>query len=252
MPADNPLIEIVPDAPSVAQRAAERVTDAIAQAVAERGRCVIALSGGSTPRALHAVLAQEPLRSTISWHNLFVFWGDERCVLPSHPESNYQMARDTLLDHVPIPPHHIHRWPAEHPPAQAAAAYAHTLRTVLGPDVPRFDLILLGMGPDGHTASLFPGTDALALTDLAGPTTAANWVPRLDTWRLTLTYPVLNNARAILFLAAGADKAARWQEAQSQLNEPIAPDTLPCARVRPLAGHLIWLIDRAMAGTSSA
>lgn len=246
----TPAVRVLPDAPAVQRAAAEEVTARIAAAVAARGAAFVALAGGSTPRGLYALLADpgEPYRARVPWAALHVFWGDERHVPPDEAESNYRMAREALLAHVPVPPAHVHRIPAEEADAERAAArYAATLREVFGAhgrlqgDWPRFDLVLLGMGADGHTASLFPGTDAVHET--ARPV-AAPWVPALGRHRITLTPPVLNRAAAVVFLVTGAEKA---EALAAVLEGPRRPDVYPSQVVRPEAGALLWLVDRAAA-----
>ncbi|MCW5852463.1 MAG: 6-phosphogluconolactonase [Anaerolineae bacterium] len=235
-------LHVFPTADALAEAAAEYMVQLAHAAVMEQGRFSVALSGGSTPRALHAHLAAEPLRSDVDWGRVHVFWGDERCVPPDHPDSNYRMARETLLDHVPIPAGQVHRMPGELPPTEAAAAYEAELRSFFGAaGEPRFDLALLGMGDDGHTASLFPGTAALAETERW---VAANWVEKLNTWRLTLTVPTINQAANVVFLVAGAGKADRLREV---LRGPYQPTALPSQFIRPIAGRLAWFVDMAAA-----
>jgi len=169
-----------------------------------------------------------------------VFWGDERCVPPEHPESNYRLAREALLDHVPLPLANIHRIHTEREPAQAAADYERTLRRFFGPgNAPRFDLVLLGLGTDGHTASLFPGTPAVQEHERW---VVAHYVPSLAAWRVTLTPAVLNAADQVTFLVAGAEKAGVLDRV---LNGPCQPDVLPAQVVRPAGGSLLWLVDAA-------
>jgi len=228
---------------ALARAAAEAVAEAAAIAVAERGRFTIALAGGATPRPLYALLADAgaPFRARVPWDRVHVFFGDERCVPPDHAESNWRMAREALLD--PVRPASAWRMPGEQPdPAAAAAAYEAVLARFFGVSAaggspPAFDVVLLGLGADGHTASLFPGSPALEETVRW---VAAPWVPRLGAHRLTLTLPVLNAAREALFLVAGADKA-------DALRRVLAGDAaLPAARVRP-AGGAIFYVDRAAA-----
>lgn len=224
--------------------AAEEVVRAANEAVAQRGRFTIALSGGSTPRNLNTLLATNA-RTSLLWDRMFFFWGDERHVPPTDPESNYRMAEETLLSKIPVAPANVFRIPAENPDAAAAAdAYEQTLRKFFGlqpGEFPRFDLILLGMGPDGHTASLFPGTAALQEKSRL---VVANWVEKFKTSRITLTLPVLNAARSVTFLVSGTDKAAALQ-AVLQSNAP--GDQYPAKLVQPTDGKLIWLVDRAAA-----
>jgi 6-phosphogluconolactonase len=230
------------------QVAADEVIRAANDAVRERGRFTIALAGGSTPRNLYTLIAANA-GSSLPWSKVFFFWGDERHVPPADPESNYRMAEETLLSKIPVPPANIFRIPAENPDASAVAeSYEQTLRKffALAPgEFPRFDFILLGMGPDGHTASLFPETAALQeKTRLV----VANSVEKLHTSRITLTLPVLNAARCVAFLVSGADKAVMLHE----VLEGQAPgERYPSKLVRPSDGKLIWFVDRAAASQLS-
>ncbi len=216
-----------------AEALAREVSRLSAAAIAERGRFTIALAGGNTPAALYRLLASPPYVAEIDWPRWHVLWGDERCVPPDHPDSNYGMARRTLLDHVSIPESHVHRMHGEDDPTAAADAYAATLADALAPDG-RLDLALLGVGDDGHTASLFPDTASLAETDRP---VAANWVPHLATHRITLTLPALNRARHVAVLATGADKADAVRRALA----PNAADaTPPIALVTPIDAPVVW------------
>lgn len=243
-----PDVQVFDDADQLFAAARDRFVAACERAIAERGRFRVALSGGSTPRGLYERLAAGAFgaRSAGVWSKVDIFWGDERHVPPDHAESNYRLAHETFLSKIEIPPENVYRWEAEGPDAAAvAAAYEDTLRRVFvvaKPDVPRFDLVLLGLGPDGHTASLFPGTAAI---DEVHRLAVSNRVDKLDTDRLTLTPPMLNFARQILFLVRDADKA----EALAQvLGGPYRPHELPAQCVRPESGDVTWLIDRAAAG----
>jgi 6-phosphogluconolactonase len=244
-PAGSRSVRVYEDAAALARAAADLFVASATRARAARQQFSVALSGGSTPRSLYTLLAAPPYRDQVDWSSTLVFWGDERCVPPDHPDSNYRMATETLLSHVPIPPSHIFRMQAELPdPAAAAARYEETLRSAfaLAPGAwPRFDLILLGLGPDGHTASLFPHTTALAVADRL---VVANPVEKLNTTRLTLTAPVINNAAAVVFLVAGADKA---DPLAAVLEGPSRRNDLPAQLVAPAHGELIWLVDRAAA-----
>jgi 6-phosphogluconolactonase len=231
------------------QAAAEEVIRATTHAVAQRGRFTIALAGGSTPKNLYTLIAANA--STLPWNQMFFFFGDERHVPPDDADSNYRMVKETLLSKAPIPPANVFRIPAENPDAATAAeAYEQTLRKffALAPgEFPRFDLILLGIGPDGHTASLFPETAGLQEKSRL---VVANWVEKLNTSRITLTLPVLNAARCVAFLVSGIDKA----EALHEVLEGNAPaEKYPSKLVRPSEGKLIWFVDRAAAsGLSTA
>jgi 6-phosphogluconolactonase len=236
-------IETADSLDTLAHRAARRFYETAERAIADplRGRFLVALSGGSTPRALHYALVAH-YRDLIPWERVQVFWSDERCVPPDSPDSNYRMAHETLLEHVPLPAENIHRMPGERSDYDAAAAdYEAEMRQVFGmpPDVLlRFDLILLGMGPDGHTASLFPGTTALHETSRL---VAANWVPQQHMERLTFTYPLINNARQVMFLAAGAEKAEALRDV---LSGQATIDERPAVGVRPTEGEVVWMVDR--------
>lgn len=235
-------IVVFPDQPALVEATAEHIARLAEAAIMARGRFSIGLSGGSTPRPVFQRLAAEPLRSRIAWQRVHVFWGDERTVPPDDPDSNYGMARDALLEHVPLPAANIYRMKGELDPAAAAEDYAAVLRTFFGADgLPRFDLLLQGMGADGHTASLFPGTAAL---HEQRAWVVANRVPKLDTWRLTLTVPVINAAANITFLVAGADKAPALR---AVLEGDPQPDAYPSQRIQPVDGALRWYVDTAAA-----
>ena len=231
------------------QAAADEVIRAATEAVAQRGRFTIALSGGSTPKNMYTLIAANA-SAGLPWDRMFFFFGDERHVPPDNPESNYRMANEALLSKVPIPAANIFRIPAENPDAEAAAqAYQQTLEnffSVAPGEFPRFDLILLGLGPDGHTASLFPETAALQERSRF---VVANWVEKLNTSRITLTLPVLNAARVAAFLVSGMDKAAVLHEV---LEGNVPDEKYPSRLVRPTAGKLIWFVDRAAASELSA
>jgi 6-phosphogluconolactonase len=224
--------------------AAEEIIRSANEAVKERGRFTIALSGGSTPKSLYNLLATNA-RTTLPWDKMFFFWGDERHVAPTDPDSNFRMANEAMLSKVPVPAANVLRFPTENPDAAAVAdAYEKSIRRFfqLAPDaVPRFDLILLGLGPDGHTASLFPGTAALQEKSRL---VVANWVEKLKTSRLSLTLPVLNAARCVAFLVSGTDKAGVLR---SVLEENVSGEQYPAKLVQPKDGKLIWMLDRAAA-----
>lgn len=228
-------LQILKDAKAVAEAAAVRFAECAEQAVAARGRFTVVLAGGSTPEPTYRRLAEEPLVSRVAWEAVEVFWGDERCVPPDHRASNYRMARGALLDDVPIPEGNVHRIRGELAPEAAAAAYRAVLDEAFGEDA-RFDLILLGMGNDGHTASLFPGSSALEIEDET--VVAVRRAEQAISWRVTLTLPVLNAARAVAFLVSGVEKAPALARVR-------AGEALPAARVDPAAGEVWWLVDRA-------
>jgi 6-phosphogluconolactonase len=237
----TPDVRICADVNELSLRAAEAAVTAIDDAVRDHGRCSLVLSGGSTPRTLHALLASE-FRDRIRWTDVHVFWGDERYVLPDDPDSNYRMAKETLLDHVPCPAENIHPIPTHFPSPDAAARdYERTLRGYFGADSPRFDLILLGLGEEGHTASLFPGSPALA--------ERTRWVVAVNTQarpplRLTLTLPALTRAASIYVLVAGSTKARALQHVLTGIPDP---DTYPAAGLRFTEGALVWWVDREAA-----
>ncbi len=224
--------------------AAEEVVRTGNEAVGQRGRFTIALAGGSTPKSLYNLLATNA-RTTLPWDRMFFFWGDERHVPPTDPESNYRMADEAMLSKVPVPPGNVFRIKTENPEAAAAAEdYEKTIRKFFALEAgqfPRFDLILLGMGPDGHTASLFPGTTALQEKLRL---VVANWVEKMKTHRISLTLPVLNAARCVTFLVSGTDKAPALK---AVLEENVPPEQYPAKLIKPSDGKLIWLIDRAAA-----
>jgi 6-phosphogluconolactonase len=214
-------------------------------AMRARGRFVVSLSGGSTPNALYELLATEAFARRIDWTRVDVFWGDERCVPPDDPASNYRSARERLLDRIPIPTERVHRVRGEDEPVAAAAAYERELRaTFATPDGPprtspgaHFDLVLLGLGHDGHTASLFPGT-----APVHEPTrwVVAHDVAAASMWRITLTPLVLNAAAEVAFLVAGSEKAGILRRV---LEGPRQPNVLPSQAIAPSAGCLRWLLD---------
>jgi 6-phosphogluconolactonase len=239
-----PHIEIFPDRDSLAHAAAAHFVQSAISAIAQRGVFTVALSGGSTPRASYSLLAGEPYRSQVEWGKIHFFWGDERCVPPDHPDSNYRMASEALLSRVPVPPEHVHRMQGENPDAgAAAAAYEREIRGVFGgaDDLPKFDLVLLGLGPDGHTLSLFPGSAALADD---GKLVVANWVEKFKAWRITMTARLVNHAACVLFDVQGADKAAPLNEV---LYGPSVPTTYPAQLIRPVQGESYWFVDQKAA-----
>jgi 6-phosphogluconolactonase len=232
-------LEIYPNGAALAEAAAEHFVAQAAEVMDARGRFLVALAGGSTPRATYTLLATDPFASRVDWSHVHVFWGDERCVPPDHADSNYRMAREALLDRVHIPAENVHRIAGELEPTQAAASYERELKVILGADG-RLDMVLLGMGSDGHTASLFPSTAALEERDWW---VIENYVEKLGTWRITLTLPTINRARQVTFLVAGPSKAA-------PLARIRAGECLPAGLVQPAEGRLIWLADRKAAGQS--
>lgn len=235
-------IRILPNADSLAKAAADYIIEVAAKAIAKSGRFSIALSGGSTPRALYQLLAAEPYIKQINWQNVHFFWGDERCVPPDDADSCYRMARESLLNHISTPAAQIYRIHGELKPAEAAEDYEKTLRAFFLADLPCFDLILLGMGDDGHTASLFPNTTALDETD---KWVTSNYVTTVkQNWRVTLTAPAINAAANIAFLVSGLGKAERLQQV---LHGEYQPRELPSQLINPTEGNLIWFIDQPAA-----
>jgi 6-phosphogluconolactonase len=235
------------DGAELARAAAEELTRRAADAVRARARFSVALSGGSTPRRLYRLLADpaQPFRDRIDWSATHFFWGDERHVPPDHPDSNYRMAREALLDVVPVPAGNVHRMRGEEADAaRAAAEHEAELRAFFSSDFsdqPRFDLVLLGLGADAHTASLFPGGEAVRERERW---VVAPWVEKLASWRLTLTPPVLNRAAAVIFLVQGEEKA---EAVRAVLEGDPDPDRYPAQVVRPENGDLLWLVDDAAA-----
>jgi 6-phosphogluconolactonase len=242
-------LEIVANAEQVCRRAAEEFVVRAGEAIAERGRFLVALSGGSTPQRLYQLLAEPAFRDRIDWPKVLIFWGDERCVPPDHKDSNFRMADEALLRKVPLLPQNVHRMQAERDDReQAASDYeAEIAQAAGGADTPAvFDLVLLGLGPDGHTASLFPHSTALEERERW---VVANYVARFNTYRLTMTAPILNAARQVLFLVVGRDKAATLVEV---IGGPRDPARLPAQLIRPSNGELEWLLDRAAAARLTA
>jgi 6-phosphogluconolactonase len=236
-------VTTVDDAPALARAAAGAFTQCARDAISARGRCAVALSGGSTPRAMYERLAEPPYRDAIAWSDIHVFWSDERHVPPTHADSNFRMAYDAWLSRVPIPPGNIHRIRAELADARDAADdYEGALREFFQLETtgafPRFDVVLLGVGSDGHTASLFPGTAALRESTRMA---VALWAEQVSAHRVTLTLPMLNAAGDVLFLVSGTAKAAIVRACLYRSRET---QLLPAQLVRPPAGRVTWLLDR--------
>ena len=222
----------------LAEAAAREFAARAEEAIEERGRFAAVLAGGSTPKATYRILARD-YADGIDWSKVHVFFGDERTVPPDHEDSNYRMAREALLDNVPVGS--VHRMQGELPPDEAAEAYEAELRDFFGPEeLPRFDLILLGIGGDGHTASLFPETSALEVHDRL---VVANPVLKLETTRITLTVPVINAARAVYFLVAGEDKAGALKQI---LEADPDPREYPASLIQPQGGPK-WMLDQSAA-----
>jgi 6-phosphogluconolactonase len=236
-------VEIFPTSREMSEAAAGLFSARAAAAVSLRGRFTAALSGGRTPVELYTLLAQKPFASQIPWARAHLFWVDERCLPPDHADSNYRMVRERLLDHVPILPENVHRMPGEMDPVEAAARYEEGMRQFFTSSAssegafPVFDLVLLGLGGDGHTASLFPGTRAIRES---ARWVLGHYVDAQKGWRITLTPPVINAARTVAFIVAGAGKAAVLKDV---LEGPFRPDFLPAQLIRPDSGELLWMLD---------
>jgi 6-phosphogluconolactonase len=235
------MIEVYPDFESLSQAAAALFADRAQLAVAARGRFSVALSGGNTPRRTYELLSLAPHRDAVAWDRVHVFWGDERCVSLNDPLSNAHMAREALLQHVPIRPEQIHPLACRAAPEEAAKEYENLLRKFFAGSRPNFDLVLLGLGENGHTASLFPGTQVLEEQERW---TAAVYVAEQDLYRVTLTAPVINAATMVAFLVSGASKAKVLHEVLHGRREP---QRLPAQLIHPEGGALCWLVDQAAA-----
>jgi 6-phosphogluconolactonase len=242
----NREIQIVENGEAVSRSAAEMMVSLALEKLKSKESFAVALSGGSTPKNMFAVLANDAaLRNRMPWDRVHFFWGDERHVAPDHTDSNFRMTNEAMLSRVPVPPENIHRIRAENPDAgKAAEDYEQELRGFFkleAEQLPAFDCVFLGMGPDGHTASLFPGTKALHERKRL---VVSNWVDKFQSFRITLTAPVLNNADLVIFLVSGEEKAEPLQvvlEGQKQT------DRFPSQLIEPTHGKLLWLVDRAAA-----
>ena len=237
----QPEIVVLPAKDDVARRGAEEFVAAAGEAVQSRGRFTVALSGGSTPAGMYWLLAAEPFRSQVQWDRVQFFWSDERCVPPDHSDSNYGTAERELLSLLGVPESNVHRMRGEQDPETAAAEYEAEVRAVVDGDPPAFDLIYLGMGDDGHTASLFPHTRALHVTDRL---VAANYVEKLSANRLTFTSTLINAARQVMLMVTGEGKA---QALKAVLEGERDPETYPSQLVAPTNGRLVWLVDEPAA-----
>lgn len=231
------------DAASLARRTAEHFVQVVENAAARQGRARIAISGGSTPKAAFQLLADpaQPWLQRMPWDKLEIYWVDERTVPPDDLDSNYRMTREALLDHVPLNPQQVHRMEGELEPEVAAARYESLLRNnfrLEGAETPRFDLVALGMGDDGHTASIFPHTEAI---HILGRLVTANQVPQKDTWRITLTWPVINQGSSVFFLIGGKNKAELVKEV---FTGPRDPERLPSQLIWPASGILTLILDK--------
>jgi len=244
-------IRILADGAAIAKRAAQEFVQAAAPAVREKGSFNVALAGGSTPKALYSLLVNDPtLRSQVPWDKMHLFFGDERHVPPDHPDSNFRMATEAMIAKSPMKPEQVTRIKGEYPDAgQAALEYEKALREYFklkNGEYPRFDLVLVGMGNEGHTLSLFPGTKALHAD---GRIAVRNWVGKLYADRITLTAPAASNAARVIFMATGADKAPALK---AVLEGPFEPEQLPAQLLQPKNGKLLWLVDTAAGSMLSA
>jgi 6-phosphogluconolactonase len=245
--ATNCEVRILPDGAAIARRAAQKFVEAGAVAVNEKGSFSVVLAGGSTPKALYGLLVNDPaLRAQVPWDKMQVFFGDERHVGPDHPDSNFRMANEAMISKSPLKPEQVTRIKGEYPDAeQVAREYELAIRSyfkLADGEFPRFDLVLLGMGSEGHTASLFPGTKALHEKRRIA---VSNWVGKLLAERITLTPPAINNAAHVIFMVTGAGKAPALTAVLERVYEP---DQLPAQLIRPANGTLLWLVDTAAGG----
>ena len=246
MRTQNREIQIVENAEDVSRTAAEMMASLARQKLQSKDYFAVALSGGSTPKNMFAILANDAdLREQMPWDSVHFFWGDERHVPPDHTDSNYRMTNEAMLSKVPVPAGNIHRIRAENPDAgKAAQDYEQELREFFRLEteqLPAFDCVFLGMGPDGHTASLFPGTEAL---NERKRFVVSNWVDKFQSYRITLTAPVLNNADLVIFLVSGEEKA---EPLRVVLEGKKQTDRFPSQLIEPTQGKLLWLVDRAAA-----
>ncbi len=244
-------IRILADGAAIAKRAAQEFVQAAAAAIRVKSSFNVALAGGSTPRALYSLLVNDPtLRSQVPWDKIHLFFGDERHVAPDHPDSNFRMAMEAMISKSPLKPEQVTRIKGEYPDAdQAALEYEKALREYFklkDAEYPRFDLVLAGMGNEGHTLSLFPGTKALHAD---GRVVVRNWVGKLYAERITLTAPAASNAAQVIFMVTGADKAPALK---AVLEGPFEPEQLPAQLLQPQNGKLLWLVDTAAGSMLSA
>jgi 6-phosphogluconolactonase len=238
----HPVIEVYRSTKELDRSAAEKIVLSINKAVTERGVAFVALSGGETPRAVYRLLGTAEWNNRIDWNRVHLFFTDERAVPPADSQSNYGMVKRGLISHINIPEKNVHRMKGEKNPELAAAEYERELKELRGDGVVRFDLMFLGIGEDGHTASIFPGTEVVNEEHAFA---SAVFVPRLHSWRITLTFPVINSTREIVFLAAGKKKNSIIQRVLKR-SEPVK--NIPATMVRPLEGNLYWMLDEDAAG----
>ena len=246
MAASQPEIIVVSNSEALSRTAADMIIGKIKEVLAHQEKFSLALAGGSTPKGLYSLLAESPeYCDHIPWQRIHFFWGDERHVPPDHAESNFHMASEAMLSKLPVPAENIHRVQAELPDAaKAASDYEQELKRFVRLDtqkLPRLDCVLLGMGPDGHTASLFPGTKALQEKRRL---VVSNWVGKFNAHRITMTLPVLNNAAMVIFMISGKNKAEVLKDI---LEGEYRPELLPAQLIRPVHGRLAWLVDKAAA-----
>jgi len=232
------MIQFFPNSEDLARAAAEHFVTRSREAVERRGLFTVALSGGSTPKLLFELLADpnEPFRDQISWSDIHFFWSDERHVPPDHADSNYRLAYEALLSRVPVAKSNVHRVPSENPSAaDAASEYEQTLIQTTHQSLPQLDLIMLGLGTDGHTASIFPGSEVLHETKRL---VAAPWIDKFQSYRITMTLPLLNNGVSVMFLVSGSEKAKIVKEVLE------GPEQYPAQAIKPTKGELLWMLDR--------
>ena len=234
MVSSDMKIHIHSDKSSMTNSVGDLIIADILSAISSRGQCSLALAGGNTPRSVYSYMAEA---AGVPWPDVHLFWGDERSVPPDHPDSNFRMVKESLLQHIAIPESNIHRIAAEHEPAHAASAYESELQKYFGGGLPVLDLVLLGMGDDGHTASLFPGTSAVHETNRL---VTEVHVPQLNTWRITMTLPLLNLARKVIFMVAGETKA---DKVRMILGDNLRTDAYPASLIAPEQGDVIWMLD---------
>jgi 6-phosphogluconolactonase len=235
---DGVRVEVWRDLSEISERASELLIGLAREAASDSAAFTLALSGGSTPKALYELLVTDSKRSRIPWEQTHIYWTDERCVPPTDSQSNYRMGYEAMLENLDLRPEQIHRMRGEDEPQHAAEAYAAELSEQFGSGDPRFSLILLGMGDDGHTASLFPGSPALVDTK---HTVAANYVEKLSAHRLTMTFRTLNAANTIMFLVSGESKAKALNAVFA--SKDIEDRSVPSRLIKPTKGELIWLVD---------
>jgi 6-phosphogluconolactonase len=240
IPPKKGELVVCASATELGRKAAEFFADAVDEAMQRAGTFFVALSGGETPALMYNALVAPEFRERVPWAHGEYFWSDERCVPPDHPDSNYGLAERALLSKVSVPRERIHRMRGEGEPERAAREYEQELRRVFraaGPELPRFDLMHLGLGADGHTASLFPGSAALHETSHLA---VANYVKELNAYRLTFTFPMINAAHKVMFLVSGKQKAPALRQVMRGGGSPV-----PAERVHPTDGKLIWFVDEA-------